>query len=250
MALPVMQAPTGVDSMSMGRIYQLYATLPTIFANDVIRRNQSEGSPATARSVSPSISLKRDRTEEAPVDLVHKRRDTGESKMGMTPPSLLSHQAPFPSITPSISPPAAIYQGHPPSNSMPPPSQIPSMSPPAPDPRRQNQAMRPPPPQHLSQPNIQQLPTQISPSNSSHSGITGSMPPNISGPPQSPSNGTTPQAAALNSLGPMANQYYQILQNPSHPMVQYLINSIPGFQSLPLNVQIGKLHQMQVRSIS
>jgi len=40
-------------------------------------------------------------------------------------------------------------------------------------------------------------------------------------------------------------QYYQMLQNPSNPMVQYIMNSFPGFQSLPINQQIMKMHQVQ-----
>jgi len=251
MALPVMQPPTSVDFLSMDRIYQLYATLPTIFANDISRRSQSTGSPGAgvARSVSPIISLKRDRNDESSLDLVNKRRDTGETKISSLPSvPLNNNQAPFPSIAPSISPPAAMQPSQQPiaSSSMPPPSQIPSMSSHAPDSRQQNQPMRPVPPQHQTPQNLQSNFRQTSPSATTHPGMPGSIPSNPAGPSNHTVNGNPVQAPGLNALGPLAVQYYNILQNPTHPMVQYLVNSVPGFQSMPVQTQITKLHQIQV----
>lgn len=244
MALPVMQAPAGVDFVSMDRIYQLYATLPTIFANDVIRKNQAESTAANrapARSVSPTVSLKRDRTEEMPTEMVSKRRDTGDGKLSSLP------QGNFPPIAPSISPPTIMQPPPPPmpSSSMPPPSQIPSNPAQQPDLRRQNPPpMRaPPPPQQQFRSNPPPNMRQSSPPGPSNSGMPGPIPSNTPNPsnPAPSGNQQTPNA--------LANQYYQVLQNPNHPMTQYLNNTIPNFQTLPIQTQIGKLHQMQVSPI-
>jgi hypothetical protein len=251
MALPVMQPPTSVDFLSMDRIYQLYATLPTIFANDISRRGPSAGPSggSVARSVSPTISLKRDRNDETSLDMVNKRRNTGETKNSSLPATLLhSNQAPHHNIAPSVSPPAAMQPGqHLPASSMPPPSQI--ISTPVSDPRQQNLPMRPIPPQHQPPQSLQSNLQQTSPSAVIHPDISGPILSNTPGPSSSTVNGNTAQAAGLNSLGPLAIQYYNVLQNPSHPMVQYLVNSVPGFQSMPVQTQIMKLHQIQVCSL-
>jgi hypothetical protein len=206
----------------MERIYQLYSTLPTIFANDIARRQNS----MARRSQSPSVSLKRDRTDEHGADIVNKRRDTGEHKLSSLPTSP-SNQPPTSFTTSST---ASTPQPVTPSVSMGPPSHVPPNS----DPRRQMTTMRPPmQPQQNPQPmvhpnNMQPNPAAVQPTNTP----VNNMPPNI-----------PPQIAAMGST---AVQYYQVLQNPSHPMVQYISNSIPGFQSLPINQQIMKMHQVQV----
>jgi len=206
----------------MERIYQLYSTLPTIFANDITRRQNG----MARRSRSPSVSLKRDRTDEHGTDIGNKRRDTGEHKLSSLPTSP-SNQHPT-SFTASST--ASTPQPVTPSVSMGPPSHVPPNT----DPRRQMTIMRPPiQPQQNPQPvvqsnNMQPNPTVAQPTNPP----TNTMPANI-----------PPQVAAM---GAAAVQYYQVLQNPSHPMVQYITNTFPGFQSLPINQQIMKMHQVQV----
>lgn len=206
----------------MERIYQLYSTLPTIFANDVARRQNG----MARRSQSPSVSLKRDRTDEHAADVGNKRRDTGEHKLSSLPTSP-SNQPPTSFTTPST---ASTPQPIMPSVSMGPPSHVPPNS----DPRRQMTAMRPPAqPQQNPQPMVQ--------SNNMQPNLTAGQPNNP--PPNTLPPNIPPQVSAM---GPAAVQYYQVLQNPSHPMVQYITSSIPGFQSLPINQQIMKMHQVQV----
>lgn len=218
-----MHPPPSVDLASMDRIYQLYSTLPTIFANDIARRQNG----TARRSQSPSMSLKRDRTDEHGNDLVNKRRDTGEHKLSSLPTSPSNH--PPTSFTTRST--AGSPQPVTPSVSMGPPSHLPPNA----DLRRQMNAMRPPMqpqqnPQPMVQPNNMQSPAAVQPTNPS----ANPQPTNI-----------PPQVAAL---GPVAVQYHQMLQNPSNPMVQYIMNTLPGFQSLPINQQIMKMHQVQVGS--
>lgn len=217
-----MYAPPGVDFASMERIYQLYSTLPTIFANDIARRQNG----VARRSQSPSVSLKRDRTDEHSTDIISKRRDTGEHKLSSLPTSPSNH--PPTSFTASST--ASTPQPVTPSVSMGPPSHLPPNA----DPRRQMNAMRPSMqpqqnPQPMVQPNtIQPNPTVVQSGNTSANPQPASIPPQVA------------------AMGSVAVQYYQMLQNPFNPMVQYITNSFPGFQSLPINQQIMKMHQFQV----
>lgn len=55
------------------------------------------------------------------------------------------------------------------------------------------------------------------------------------------------QLAALQQMGPGAVQCFQILQNPQHPLVQYMIQNVPGFQSAPPVQQIQQMQRVQVR---
>lgn len=218
--LPIMHPPPSLDFAPMERIYQLYSTLPTIFANDIARRQNS----VARRSQSPSVSLKRDRTDEHGTDIVPKRRDTGEQKLSSLPTSPSNHLPSF--TTPSN---ASTPQPVAPSISMGPPSHLPSNA----DPRRQMAAMRPSMqpqqnPQPMVQPNnMQPNPNLVQPTTSSGNPLPANVPPQIA------------------AMGTTAIQYYQMLQNPSNPMVQYITNSFPGFQSLPINQQIVKMHQFQ-----
>jgi len=221
-SLPIMHQPPNVDSPSMERIYQLYSTLPTIFANDIARRHNS----IARRSQSPSVSLKRDRTDEHGSDIGNKRRDTGEHKVSSLPTSP-SHQPPT-SFTPNA---VGTPQPVTPSVSMGPPSHIPPNA----DPRRQMTTMRPPmQPQQNPQPMVQSNnvmqhnPPVAQPNNPPANTMPANIPPQIA------------------TMGAAAVQYYQMLQNPSNPMVQYLMTTFPGFQSLPVNQQILKMHQFQV----
>ena len=84
-------------------------------------------------------------------------------------------------------------------------------------------------PQSMIQPNnMQPNPAAVQPTNTPVNNVPANIPPQVA------------------AMGTAAIQYYQVLQNPSHPMVQYITNSIPGFQSLPINQQIMKMHQVQV----
>ena len=208
----------------MERIYQLYSTLPTIFANDIARRQNT----MARRSQSPSVGLKRDRTDEHSTDMVNKRRDTGEHKLSSLPTSPSNH--PPTSFPPRST--AGTPQPVTPSVSMGPPSHLPANA----DPRRQTNAMRPPmQPQQNSQPmvqpnNMQSNPPVAQPTTPSSNPLPNNIPPQIA------------------AMGAVAVQYYQMLQNPSNPMVQYIMNSFPGFQTLPIHQQILKMHQVQVGS--
>jgi hypothetical protein len=221
-SLPIMHPPPNVDFASMERIYQLYSTLPTIFANDIARRQNG----MARRSQSPSVSLKRDRTDEHGTEIGNKRRDTGDHKLSSLPTSP-SNQPPASFTTSST---ASTPQPVTPSVSMGPPSHVPPNA----DPRRQMSTMRPPmQPQQNPQPAVQSNNMQPNPP-----AVQQNNPPANTVPANIP-----PQVAAM---GTAAVQYYQILQNPSHPMVQYIMNSFPGFQSLPIPQQIVKMHQVQV----
>lgn len=217
-----MHPPPGVDFASMERIYQLYSTLPTIFANDISRRQNG----MARRSQSPSVSLKRDRADDHSTDIGNKRRDTGEHKLSSLPTSP-SNQPPTSFTAPSS---ASTPQPVTPSVSMGPPSHVPPNT----DPRRQMTTMRPPmQPQQNPQPmvqstNMQPNPPVVQSNNPPVNTVSANIPPQVA------------------AMGAVAVQYYQMLQNPSNPMVQYFMNSFPGFQSLSVNQQIVKMHQFQV----
>ena len=205
----------------MERIYQLYLTLPTIFANDIARRQNG----MARRSQSPSVSLKRDRIDEHSAEIVNKRRDTGDHKLTSLPTSPSNHPPSFTTRSTTGTP-----QPITPSVSMGPPSHLPPNA----DPRRQMNTMRPPMqpqqnPQSIVQPNnMQSNPAAVQPTNPSANPPPTNIPPQIA------------------AMGTVAVQYYQMLQNPSNPMVRYIMDSFPGFQSLPINQQIMKMHQVQV----
>jgi hypothetical protein len=54
-----------------------------------------------------------------------------------------------------------------------------------------------------------------------------------------------PNLAALAALGPSAVQNFQMLQNPSHPFVQYMAQAVPGFLTFPVQQQLQRMQQMQ-----
>ena len=76
--------------------------------------------------------------------------------------------------------------------------------------------------------------------------------PSQGGMPGMPGGSSLPpnQMAALQAMGPGAVQCYQILQNPQHPLVQYMIANMPGFQSAPLQQQIQQMQRVQVGYLS
>lgn len=246
----------------MDRIQALYSELPVLFGKDLRRQQMSNnGTPQPTGQNMPNGLLKRERPDDPTVDVVNKRRDTGESKGSTPAPSTpQGNSSPAQSGPHSMLPPAT------PPNSMPPPalhgpsSASPSMPPPsmpmgmhsnqgeaqlavARERARQMQIR-----QAMQQQQQQQQ--QQGMADSMMSAAHGLQQPgmtmqNVAGPSTMVHN---PQAqmAALTSMGPMAMQALQILQNPNHQMVQYLVQSVPGFQSLPLQQQIQHLQKLQV----
>jgi hypothetical protein len=70
-------------------------------------------------------------------------------------------------------------------------------------------------------------------------------PPTTSPQIQQSSGPGAPQHPHASSFGPNAPAT-QILQNPSHPLMAYLMTQIPNFTSLPFHQQLQKLTSFQV----
>ncbi|OJA18374.1 hypothetical protein AZE42_00756, partial [Rhizopogon vesiculosus] len=261
LALPTMDAPPPVEFVSMDRIQQLYADLPTIFAKEIARRQVTFGTQysPTAPSALVNGSLKRSRPDDV-TDPMNKRRDVGETKShSMQPPAIpsISISGSGQRVSPTSSFPAPAHSnlsvaGAPqsprdpsPSISMPPPLSTPSLpfganeASIAATTRARAREMQ------IHQAREQQLRTaqmqqqqqqqmqgarQISPPTTS---------PQI---PQSSGPGATQHPHA--PFGPNASAM-QILQDPSHPFMAYLMSQIPNFTSLPLQQQLLKLTNFQ-----
>ncbi|KAI0751210.1 hypothetical protein C8Q80DRAFT_1268487 [Daedaleopsis nitida] len=239
MVLPIMQPPPVVEFADMDRILHLYKELPNIFAKEIARRQQSG---------LVNGNVKRERTEEPGQEGMHKRRDTGETKM----------QAPGPFATPGAGPSTP----HPPSQPM---QSVPganatlSLSS-GPVPRMGSPSMPPPPVPPGAMPNEAQLVAarrqaqiramqqqqhadgsrQMSPPSGMPSGM--SMP-NVAGPSSMPNMPqlTPQQMAMLSNMGPNAVQHFQILQTPNHPFLQLMLSQVPGFAQLPLQEKLQKM---------
>lgn len=279
-ALPMMDPPPPVEFTSMDRIHQIYAELPSIFAKEIARRRTHNivPTPAPSMSMSPlpptsninpnlNPNLKRDR-EELPTELsmAMKRRNTGESK-GMMPPPSMPH-------TPNAHPQTQF-------------NQLPmSMS---------SGGSGGIVPAHHASPRLAEL-NPAHPSlgmmNTTEAQLAASSrdrarqaqiqaaqqaqrprmsPPGMAGAHMSPAMGSAalPQpmqqggrqminsgnaAAGPSNLGvgnPVAatntNALLQVLQTPNHPFLQYMIKMVPGFQGFPPAVQMQKMMQAQVR---
>ncbi len=250
MVPPMMHAPPIVEFAEMERVLQLYKELPNIFAKELARRNQT-------RIVNGNA--KRERTEEAGQEGMHKRRDTGETKAQL-PVSLAS-----PGAGPSTP--------HPPSQTMqhvPGASQSMNLSA-GPVPRMSSPSMPPPPVPPGVMPNdahaqfvdararqAQQMRAmaqqqqlgdgsrQMSPSSGSPSGMSMQ---NVAGPSSIPN---MPQVnpglmQQLQNMGPQAVHNYQILQTPNHPFVNFLVQQVPGFTQMSLHEKLMKMSAAQVR---
>ncbi|KAH9950162.1 hypothetical protein B0H21DRAFT_27595 [Amylocystis lapponica] len=261
--LPMMQAPPAIEFGANERIQQLYSELPTLFAKDIRRRQQQTGTiPSTSppHAIALNGKVKRDRTDEAIVITSSKRRDTGETKLP-TPiaPAPPTPHLPAPQLPPHISPQAsASLMGNVPtlhgglapsmsSPSMPPPSIPLGLVPGANDAQLAATAAR----ERARQMQIRQALQQQQhaegnrrmspPTGMQQSTIQGQ---NIAGP--SSMQLSQQQMAALSSLGPQAIQNYQLLQNPNHPIVQYLSQQMPGFSSLPIPQQLQSFQMAQM----
>ncbi|KAJ6543878.1 hypothetical protein B0H19DRAFT_289364 [Mycena capillaripes] len=216
--LPMMDPPPPLDFYATERIQELYMELPTVFARDIARR----------ASISSSSPLKRERSDDMPPDGMNKRRDTGEGKSMMPPPPIPSPVAnssasafPTPLTNGSATPPVPPL-GDPlaPQN----PGMIgdPQLNAASRDRARQAQMRA-------------QANRQMSPPSNPNPGMNAGQPAAnaIAGP-----SGSAQQQAA--------QQMYTILQNPNHPFLQYMMRHLPGFQQMPVQMQISKMMAAQV----
>ncbi|GJE84801.1 hypothetical protein PsYK624_008770 [Phanerochaete sordida] len=254
MPLPPLQAPQPLDfpSSSVERIQQIYAELPAMFSRDGMRRVSGTGSGIIQPPGLSNGNLKRERSDDASAEHVgtHKRRDTGESKASTPVPVSQMGSASSPLQLQSTGSPAG-QPGTPThpmgapgmmgssssSPSMPPPSVPPGVAPNMNEAqiaaaRARQMQMR----QAAMQQGLGDAGRQMSAGSQGGMGM-----PNMAGassiPPQ--------QLAALQQMGPGAVQCFQILQNPQHPLVQYMIQNVPGFQSAPPVQQIQQMQRVQ-----
>ncbi|KAJ6627387.1 hypothetical protein B0H10DRAFT_2429314 [Mycena sp. CBHHK59/15] len=210
--LPIMEPPPPVDFFPTERIQELYIDLPTIFAKEIARRSSTSSSP---------LSLKRDRVEDITDQLINKRRDTGESKMlgSMMPP-------------PSIPSPGPMTNGM---GTPPVPSQLgdPSMAP-------QNPAMMG---DLQSRDRARQAQLRAAQANRQMSPPSNPNPNINNGPPGNNMNAVAGPSGAFNisAMPTHVQQMYGVLQNPAHPFVQYMIRKLPGFQTMPVPMQLQKM---------
>ena len=255
-----MEPPVAVEFVSMDRIHHLYSDMSTLFAKDVARRQllnaTHQGSP-TAPSVVPNGTLKRARPDDLS-DIASKRRDMGENRPQVT-------QAHNPSVM-SLSGVAS----HPnPPTTFPPPSQpsiAMSAAPAMPQSPRTSSPSMPPPSATSSLPfgateasiaastrarardiQIQQAREQQLRQVAQMQQMQASRhmsPPSTS---QQVSQGVT-TGQPNTTFGPQA-QLNAILQNPNHPLMQYMTQQMPQFASLPPQLQMQKLQMFQVFNI-
>ena len=261
--LPAMDAPAAVDFISMDRIIQLYTDLPIIFAGDIARRQQVMASQAPLALSVPSSNLKRDRTEEVELDIANKRQNTGDNK---SPPSM-----------PPIDPPTSFpmsdngLSGVIANMSQPPMQGMASIAPPAlphgfsslqsgqgateaqvaaaaeRDRARQQQIQEAIRRSQLQQQQQQQNNRQMSPNQGGVPSMPGQGQVQSRQPGPGLANIDFSSPRAVEHFGPNAAQNMQILQNPNHGFTQYLHAKIAGFDSMPLQQQLQKMHQVQVR---
>jgi hypothetical protein len=94
-----MQAPVQLDSVNVSteRVRQLYEAMPAVFARDIAR---AKGQPIPPQ---PTPTLKRERPGDES-DVIMKRRDTGESKIGMGMPPPATPSLPPKSISAPVQP--------------------------------------------------------------------------------------------------------------------------------------------------
>ncbi|KAF8450941.1 hypothetical protein L210DRAFT_3639971 [Boletus edulis BED1] len=253
--LPIMEPPAAVEFVSMVRIHQLYADISTIFAKDVARRQllnaTHQGSP-TAPSAAPNGALKRTRPDDLP-DVASKRRDMGENKPQVTqaphPVMSLASAASHPNPASTFSPtsqsnivmstaPAMPHSPRVSSPAMPPPSATPSLPFAATEAsiaastraRARELQIQQAREQQLRQAQMQQM----------QAGRHMSPPSTSQQVPQGVTSGQSNTAFGLQTQYPSS-----ILQNPNHPLMQYMIQQMPQFTSLPPQQQMQKLQVFQ-----
>lgn len=239
----------------MDRIHHLYSDMSTIFAKDVARRQLNlshQGSP-TAPSVVPNGALKRTRPDDLP-DFASKRRDIGENKpqVPQAPPPVisLSSAPPHPNPPSTFHPPTQPNIGMSTAQVMPQSPRVssPGMPPPAATPslpfgateasiaastRTRARELQ------IQQAREQQL-RQAAQMQQMQAGRHMSPPSTSQQAPQGVAAGQSNAA-----FGPQAQS---ILQNHNHPLMQYMIQQMPQFTSLPPQQQMQKLQMLQVFS--
>ncbi|KIY45129.1 hypothetical protein FISHEDRAFT_76811 [Fistulina hepatica ATCC 64428] len=80
--------------------------------------------------------------------------------------------------------------------------------------------------------NMSTTPSQMHPSGAGGAATAGGMNTNSMGGPMPPQ---------LSSLPPHIQQLYRILQNPNHPLMQAIVQHIPNFSSLPVQMQLQQM---------
>ena len=251
MSVPIMQPPPPVDFVEMDRIIQLYRELPTHFAKLAARRQQVASGIINGNA-------KRERPDELGHDGIHKRRDTGETKVQVPgsfaspgagpstphPPSQPMQQVPNVVGNVGMAAGAGIRMDSP---SMPPPPVPPSAMGATPEAqmaaaRRQaqlRQAMAAQ--QHPDGGRQMSPPSSMGPGGMSSGMSMANMP-----------NAVDPSAMSnmqQMNANPNMNQFYQILNTPNHPFLQFLITQIPGFLQLPLQEKLQRMQMAQVSLI-
>jgi type II secretory pathway pseudopilin PulG len=96
--------------------------------------------------------------------------------------------------------------------------------------------------QQQQQQNVRQM---SPPSTQATSQMPGQGQPHNAGQPTVP-NTNFNASAAVAAFGPNAIQNIQILQNPSHPFMQYMMQNVPGFTTLPVPQQLQRMQIVQV----
>ncbi|KAG7096552.1 hypothetical protein E1B28_003974 [Marasmius oreades] len=257
--LPIIDAPPPVEFTSTERVQQLYSDLATVFAKALAQRNQL--SSATPQPMTPITTLKRERSEDIPLDMMNKRRDTGENKMlnspsMMPPPSLpqsqqQENQYPSTSSTPipnGMTPLSAQSQSAQMSDqvgaggptAMSPPGMMNANE--AQMTTQRQAAMRLQQQRQNSQQGMSGS-RQMSPPSSGSGGMNQQI---SGGGMQNQMNGTTPSHPQMagGGAGLTAQQAYTILNTPNHPFVGVLMKQVPGFATLPIQDQMRKISQL------
>ena len=246
----------------MDRIQQLYAEMPVVFAKEIARREQAAAALQSISQVDLQNGLKRNRPDELLPELANKRRDMGDSKLStpIAPTPHLSSAVP-PQMNPGMlqgagNPLSAVpsLQGTPApqlgSPAMPPPTVPPGMMGGNTDAQmlaareraRQMQM------QQIQQQNMQQQQRQLAESNRQMSPPHGQQAmgmANMAGP--SSMGGMQSQGMQqMQNQNQLLMRQYQILQNPAHPLTQYLNQQVPNFTSLPVPQQLQHVQKAQV----
>lgn len=250
-----MEPPPPIDFTSTERIQQLYLELPSIFAKEIARRNQLNSIPPLVSS--PNAPLKRERSDEIPVDIAMKRRNTGDGKnpAAMMPP---------PSSIPTISHNSTTHFSLPISNG---PSVGPISVPPPPSPPQLSETQM----ASINTGVINTAEAQLAASNrervrqveiraAHHQASRQMSPPSIPqqqqmhggvGPNMNPSmNANATNSSNMPSVNGVSDatmrQIYHVLRTPEHPFMQYMRRNIPNFQTLPTEIQVQRMVMAQV----
>ncbi|KAG6856170.1 hypothetical protein H0H87_006854 [Tephrocybe sp. NHM501043] len=260
MLLPTMDAPPSVEWGNMERIQQIYSELPSIFAKEISRRHQMGVIPTIAPPLmSNGGTLKRDRSEELSGDIAMKRRNTGDSKpsASMPPPSIplttpMNPSTPnqFPLSIPNGVGPSPLTPGPP--HLSPPHSeaQIASLNPglltnpseaqlAAHNRERARQVQ-------IRAAQQQQAARQMSPPSSIPQG--GMMTNAVAGP-SNPGGmgGMGGMGAGRMPDSSAQQQFLQVLGQPSHPFMQYMLRNVPNFEQFPVQQQVQKMMMVQAQ---